>query len=87
MAYNITTNGRARAVEFSTEDEPTGEGRVFFKYKGEVYFMGDIMSLPVESELRNLGWHGYQPWGAYNGIVIKIDHANYTVVVGYYVSV
>lgn len=83
MAYQITTNGHYRPIEYSTDDEPTGEARPFFKYRGGIYFFEEFMRVEEGSELQKLGWNGYLAFGLWGGVVVAYNSQSDMVKVGY----
>lgn len=40
----------------------------FFRYKGDLYYLNDFMSSPIE------GWDGYSPGTYFSGLVVKYPH-------------
>ena len=79
----IKTNGRRRPVlewheltpteraEFTylMDDDARALAAQFFRFKGNVYDLGDMMGCPSNSQLK--GWHYYLAETAWSGIVVR----------------
>lgn len=101
MAINITTNNVPRDVVYRCElsakesadfDYLAPDEGTFFRYRGEVYYLGEFMLCPSDSEsvgnvANNVpGWHGYQSNSFFSGIVIRYVDNYERVIVGRYYS-
>lgn len=56
----------------------------FFRYKGQVYDLGEFMRIGENSPLS--GWHGYASDSYFSGIVVKYCNDYESVIVGRYFS-
>ena len=57
----------------------------FFRYKGEVYDIGEFMWICSSSPLYGKGWEGYSSDSYFSGIVVKY-HDTDSIIVGTYYS-
>jgi hypothetical protein len=82
-AYELTLEERKEFNYLNWEAIEAGEASAtFFRYKGEVYDLGEFMS-PSWGRLR--GWHGYRSDSFFSGIVVRfVDDES--IVVGRYYS-
>lgn len=58
-----------------------GEARSFFRYKGELYDLGDCMVVE-ESNTLCKGWHGYYGETFFSAVVVKYVNNFEDVIVG-----
>ena len=56
----------------------------FFRYKGQVYDLGEFMRIEENSPLS--GWHGYASDSFFSGLVVKYCNEYESVTVGQYFS-
>ena len=89
----IKTNNQPRAIlswyaltpleqkEFDYLEE--GEGS-FFRYKGDVYDLGEFMR--VDHTAIFVDWHGYAPDSFFSGVLIRYTSDRDQVIVGSYYS-
>lgn len=56
----------------------------FFRYKKQVYDLGEFVRVPHGSRLNK--WHGYTSETFFSGVVIKYCEDTECVIVGYYYS-
>lgn len=94
MALIIRTNNQPRPLilGFELSDKEREEykdlidnidERTFFRYKGNVYLLDDILTTTYAQDLKEKGWHGYTTDTYYSGVCIKlVDDDNDYVVVG-----
>lgn len=100
----IKTNGRRRPVlgwhelspaeraefDYLMCDDARASEAQFFRFKGNVYDLGDMMGCPSNSQFK--GWRYYHNHTAWSGIVVKyardewLDYDLDAVVVGTYSS-
>ena len=90
----ITTNNQYRPFLYWHEltskeqgefDYERVEEDTFFRYKGWVYSLSDIMLCPAQAE-EFKGWTGYHSDSYYSGVVIKLSDCGDMVKVGHYLS-
>lgn len=91
----IITNNHFRDVLYAfelTEKElqqfdylPEGEGS-FFRYKGQVYDLGEFMRWDNPSSPTRGGWDGFRSDSFFSGIVVKYDEDCERVKVGLVLS-
>ena len=80
--YELTPREREN---FDYYDQDEIESISFFRYKGEVYDLGEFMRLDKNSPF--LGWHGYLSDSFFSGILVKFcDDDIEMIVVGWYCS-
>lgn len=82
IVYGFELSKKEKA-EFDYLDFTTDEGdtRTFFRYKGNVYDLGDCMRVE-ESNTLCKGWDGYYGETFFSAVVIKYAHNNEYVIVG-----
>jgi ribosomal protein L30E len=90
----IRTNNKPRHVIYGFElsnkerqefDYYTGEeldNATFFRYKGNIYDVGEFMRCPDSLA----PWHGYSSDSYFSGVVVKIVDNGESVIVGQYFS-
>ena len=92
MAVTIKTNNVPRAVltgaqlndrekaefDYYTNDEL--ENALFFRYKGDVYDIGEFLYAPESLK----PWHGYSSTSYFSGVVIRYTDDMESVIVGVY---
>lgn len=72
-------NGREKAeFDYYTNDEL--ENASFFRYKGDVYDIGEFLYAPESLE----PWHGYFSTTHFSGVVIRYTDDMESVIVGVY---
>lgn len=81
--FELTSNERS---EFDYYDEEEIEFAQFFRYKGEVYDLGDFMRTNFPNSPFT-GWAGYSSDSFFSGILVKFppDDDEF-VIVGTYIS-
>ena len=92
MAFTVKTNNVPRATfsGYELTDKEKAEfdyyapdelgDASFFRYKGEVYDIGEFLLAPESLK----PWHGYSSSSYFSGIVIKCDDRMENVIVGAY---
>ena len=82
--FELTARERAEFDYYSTEEELSGAQ--FFRYKGEVYDLGEFTVTHEITELRE--WGGYQPDSFFSGLVVRyVPDTDYEqVIVGRYMT-
>ena len=55
-----------------------------FRYKGNVYDLGEFMRVPANSDIA--GWHGYSSHTYFSGVLVKYSRDYEYVIVGRYYS-
>ena len=92
MTVTIKTNNIPRAVvtgaqlndrekaefDYYTNDEL--DSASFFRYKGNVYDVGEFLYAPEPLK----PWHGYYPTSHFSGVVIRYTDDMESVIVGVY---
>lgn len=70
-------------LDFGSNDHDDGDGvyRSFFRYKGNVYDLGDCMRVEETNELCK-GWDGYYGESYFSAIVVKYVNNFEDVIVG-----
>lgn len=59
----------------------------FFKYRDQVYDLGEFLRIDHNDALSGLGWHGISSQGYFNGILVKLnDRDPDRIIVGSYYS-
>ena len=97
MPVTIKTNNKPRPIiygyELTTQEKQDFdylddiESASFFRYKGQVYYLGDFLIITKNMPFYNSGWMGYSPDSFFSGLVIKYSpDDNETVIVGRYAS-
>lgn len=89
----IVTNNRPRPVlywheltlkeqkEFDWIENP--ENMVsFFRYRGQVYCLNEVMKVEQSGELAVRGWHGHIGESFFSSIVVRLSDDGETLVVG-----
>jgi len=76
------TEKEKKEFDYYNEEELTSAS--FFRYRGEVYDMGEFMIVPNTEEFK--GWDGYRGDSFFSGIVVKYSECNEGVKVGLYLS-
>jgi hypothetical protein len=77
--YELTELERAN-FDYMAPDEL--ESAAFFKYKGDVYSMGDFMRTDGAQDLRAAGWHGFKTDSFFSAVLIKLSDCGDAVTVG-----
>lgn len=70
-------------LDFSEENDNSAAFKEFFRYKGDVYDLGECMSTDGLGELRKAGWEGYYGETFFSSVVIKFVNRGESVIVGY----
>jgi len=72
--------------EFDYYDSEELDYAMFFRYKGEVYDMGEFMRMPKYNPFPSV-WAGYMSDSYFSGILIRFpEDDDETVIVGWYCS-
>jgi hypothetical protein len=79
--YDLSEKER---VKFDYLDDIDAE--TFFRYRGEVYDLGEFMTLGASQDHPLRGWHGYSSDTYFSGIAIKLSDDGETVIVARYYS-
>ena len=81
--FDLTEKEKA---EFDYMDDPENEAGIeFFRYKGQIYTLGDFMRLDKNNPFPG-DWHGYKGDSFFSGLLIRLDDTGESVVVGQYFS-
>ena len=89
-AYQLTQKERQEFDYLNWDAIENGEdGCSFFRYKGNLYDLGDAMrinpkELPADSFLK--GWDGYYGEAYFSGVLVKYAEDSDYVIVGHYFS-
>lgn len=67
-------------LDWTKADEGSGFHAEFFRYKGQLYDIGEATRLP-EGEAYEFGWQGYYQQSAFHAVIIKFA-PNDQVIVG-----
>ena len=57
---------------------------LFFRYKGNVYDIGEFMCVPDDSDPALKEWHGYTSDTYFSGVLVKFDYNQESVIVAQY---
>lgn len=91
--YELTEK---EAAEFDYIDSADFHEHTFFRYKGEVYDLGEFVRIEEQGKRTNpftvtaepgdplLNWHGILTDSYFSAIVVKYDDGDETIVVGLY---
>jgi hypothetical protein len=82
--FDLTEKEKAEFDWYSDFTE-TSAPIEFFRYKGNVYTLGDFMRLDKNSPFPG-DWHGYKGDSFFSGLLIRLDDTGESVVVGQYIS-
>lgn len=84
--YELSDKERIE-FDYLTDDELCG--REFFKYKGELYDLGEFMRITDTMALHSgqlKEWHGYMADSYFSGILIRHNESYDEIVVGQFFS-
>ena len=70
-SYELTDKERQN---FGYYDDEEIMGQNFFRYKGEVYDLGEFVYIPEDSYLSYFGWQGSLATSAWSAILIKLSN-------------
>lgn len=70
QGYELTTQERQN---FDYYDDNEILEQTFFRYKGEVYDLGDFMRIPSDSYLAYFGWQGSLATSVWSATLIKLS--------------
>ena len=72
--------------EFDYMDDEEKESAQFFRYKGNVYDLGEFLVVENNTTFGELSqWHGYQGDSYFSGLVVKYTDNRYeSIIVGRY---
>lgn len=89
--WELTTKEQAEFDYLDTEDAQSSAS--FFRYKGNVYDLGEFMRCPTSDasnpQMRDAGfhtWDGYSNDSFFSGIVVRYVQDNERVIVGQFFS-
>jgi hypothetical protein len=83
--YELTANERKDFDYLDWQALETGDDSAsFFRYRGEVYDLGEFMRVEYMDALA--AWHGYQSDSFFSGIVVRYCDDHESIVVGRYYS-
>ena len=89
MAIKITTNHVPRDIvygfelsekerqEFDYYDDEALDTAEFFRYKGQVYDLGDFMRIDGHDDKEFASWNGYMSDSFFSGILVKWPRMDY----------
>ena len=58
------------------------DSATFFRYRGELYDLGEFMRVEPGGELQAAGWHACRADSAFSGVVVKLADDGEEVIVG-----
>lgn len=77
---DLTQNERE---EYDHIDDDDLAGYQFFRYRNQMYYLGDFMRCGVDERFGKK-WHGYLAQSFFHGLLVRISHDGDGVIVGEY---
>src|SRR5262245_31429871 len=86
-AYDLTADERADFDYLDWRALEAGEDSAsFFRYRGQVYDLGEFMRWDNPSSPTRAGWDGYRSDSFFSGLVVRYCDDHERIVVGRYCS-